>query len=62
MTDLGLLRQSLGLEIEKYEERIKVIQPKYGADLLLKFKMVECKESKCQFLSRIKLGEFGASP
>ena len=62
MTDLGLLRQFLGLEIEKYEERIKVIQPKYGADLLLKFKMVECKATKCPFLLGIKLGEFGESP
>ena len=40
MNDLGLLRQFLGLEIEKYEEGIKFIQPKYGADLLLNFKMV----------------------
>ena len=62
MTDLGLLRQFLGLEIEKYEAGIKVSQPNYAADLLLKFKMVECKAAKCPFLSGIKLGDFGASP
>ena len=38
MIDLGLLRQFIGLEIEKYEAGIKVIKPKYVADLLLKFK------------------------
>ena len=62
MIDLGLLRQFLGLEIEQYEARIKVIQPKYDQKLLLKFKMDECKETKFPFLSGIKLGDFGASP
>ena len=61
MTDLQLLRQFLGLEIQQFEARIKVSQPTYAANLLLKFKMVECKESKLPFLSRIKLGDFGAS-
>ena len=39
MTDLGLLKQFLGLEIEKYEVGIKFIQQKYDVDILLKFKM-----------------------
>ena len=62
MTDLGLLRQFLGLEIEKSEAGIKFRKPKYVEDLLFNFKMAECKESKCPFLSGIKLGDFGASP
>ena len=62
MTDLGFFRQFLGLEIEKSEAWIKVIQPKYFADLLLNFKMAECKASKFPFLPGIKIGEFGASP
>ena len=62
MTDLGLLREFIGLEIEQSEVGIKVIQPNYVSDLLLKFKMVECKASKFTFLSGIKLGDFGASP
>ena len=61
MTDLGLLRQFLGLEIEKYEVGIKARQQNYVADLLLNFKMYERKESKYPFLSGIKLGDFGAS-
>ena len=62
MTDLGLLKQFLRLEIEKYEAGIKVNLPNYVVDLLLKFKMAECKASKFPFLSGIKLGDFGASP
>ena len=62
MSDLGLLKKFLGLEIEKYEAGIKVNQPNYVVDLLLKFKMSECKASKFPFLWGIKLGDFGASP
>ena len=62
MTDLGLLKQFIGLEIEKSDARIKVSQQKYVVDLLLNFKMDECKESKFPFLSGIKLGDFGAYP
>ena len=61
MTGLGLLKQFLGLEIEQYDAGIKVTKKKYVAGLLLKFKISECKESKCSFLSGIKLGDFGAS-
>ena len=62
MTDLGLLKQFLGLEIEQFDAGIKVSQSKYVADLLLNLNMVECKESKFPFLSGVKLGEFGSSP
>ena len=60
--DFGLLRQFLGLKIEKYKVGIKANQPKHAVDLLLKFKMAGCKASNFPFLSGIKLGEFGASP
>ena len=62
MADLGLLKQFLGLEIEKYNAGIKVIQSNYFIDLLLNLKMDKCKESKCPFLSGVKLGDFGSSP
>ena len=62
MTDLGLLKQFLGLEIEKYEQGIKAIQKIHAVDILLNFKMDECKETNLPFLSGIKLGEFGESP
>ena len=62
MTDLGLLKQFLVLEIEQYDVDNKVRKSKYASDLLLKFKMVECKASECPFLSGVKLGDFGSSP
>ena len=42
MTDLGLLRQFLGLEIEQSERGIKMIQPQYASDLINNFNMTEC--------------------
>ena len=57
MTDLGLLKKILGLEIEQYERGIKVIQKNYASYLLLNFNMAEFKESKFPFVSGIKLGE-----
>ena len=62
MTDLGLLKQFLGLEIDKYEEGIKFRQHKYATNIILKFKMDEFKASNCPFLSGIKLGAFGSFP
>ena len=62
MTDLGLVRQFLGLEIEKSERGIILSQPKYAGDLINKFNMEVCKESNFPFLSSIKIGEFRNSP
>ena len=39
MSDLGLLKQFLGLEIEKNSDGIMVTQSKYISDLLVKFNM-----------------------
>ena len=62
MTDLGLLRQFLGLELEKNERGIKMSQPKYASDLINNFNMSECKAYKSPLLSSIKMHEFGNSP
>ena len=62
MTDLGLLRQFVGLEIEQNGKGIMLSQPQYALDLLKKFNMAECKASKSPFLSGIKMHEFGNSP
>ena len=62
MTDLGLLKNFLGLEIEKNERDIKMSQPHYASDVLKKFNMAECNASKSPFLSGIKMHEFGNSP
>ena len=39
MSDLGLLKKFIGLEIEQYYAGIKVIQSKHDLYLLLNFKM-----------------------
>ena len=62
MTDLGLLRQFLGLEIEQSERGIMLSQPKYASDLINNFNMADFKASKCPFLSGINLCKFGNSP
>ena len=62
MTNLGLLKQFLGLEIEQYERGIKVRKQNYDSDALMNFNMAEFKESIFPFLSGIKLGEVGDSP
>ena len=62
MTDLGLLRQFLGLEIEQNGKGIMLSQPQYASDFLKKFNMDECKATKSPFLSGIKFHEFGNSP
>ena len=62
MTDLGLLRQFLGLEIEKNGKGIMISQTYYDSDLINKFNMSECKASKYPFLSGIKMHEFDNSP
>ena len=62
MTDQGLLRKFLGLEIEKNERGINLIQPHYASKLIKNINMAECKEAKYAFLSGIKMNEFGNSP
>ena len=62
MTNLGLLKQFLGLEIEKTERGIKFSQQNYASYLLMKFNRAEFNATKFLFLSGIKLGEVGDSP
>ncbi|XP_020272454.1 uncharacterized protein LOC109847633 [Asparagus officinalis] len=43
MTDLGLLHYFLGLEVNQSANGIFISQSKYAADLLKRFKMMNCK-------------------
>ena len=62
MSDLGLLRQFLGLEISQDFDAIMITQSKYIADLLSKFNMVDCKATPFPFLSGINLEEGKSTP
>ena len=55
MSDLGLLKQFLGLEIEQNYDGIMVTRSKYISYLLLKFNMAECISSPFPFLLGISL-------
>ena len=57
MSDLGLLKQFLGLEIKKNSDGIMVTQSKYISGMLVKFNMDECKASNSPFLFGIKMHE-----
>ena len=62
MSDLGLLKQFLGLKIEQNSDGIMVTQSKYISDLLVKFNMAECISAPFPFLSRISLEEGKSTP
>ena len=53
MSDLGLLKQFLGLEIEQNSDGIMVTQSKYISDMLVKFNTAECRPAPFHFLSGI---------
>ena len=54
MTDLGLLRQFLGLKIEQDGKGIMMSQLQYDSDLLTKFNMAECKAANLPFFLVLK--------
>ena len=62
MSDLGLLKQFLGLEISQDFDGIMVTQYKYISYLLINFNMAECKSAPFHFLSRINLEEGNITP
>ena len=62
MSDLGLLRQFLGLEITQDFDGIMVTKSKYDSYLLIKFNMSYFKEAPFLFLSRISLEEGNTTP
>ena len=62
MSDLGLLRNFFGLEITQYFDVIMIIQSNYVSYLIIKFSMVDCKETNFPFLSGISLKEGNSTP
>ena len=62
MNDLGLLKQFLGLEIEKISDGIMVTQSKYISNLLFNFNMSECRSAPFPFLLGISLEEGKSTP
>ena len=49
MTDLGLLRQLIGLEVSKKNSEIMISQSRYSSDMLKRFHMEDCKATPFPF-------------
>ena len=62
MIDMGLLHYFLGLEINQSDSGINMTQSKYANDLLVRFKMTDCKPAATPFLSGVKLEDGGDTP
>ena len=62
MTEFGLLRKVLWLDISQSDLGFKVNQSKYASYLLNKFKKKDRNPSKTPFLSGVKLEEAQSSP
>jgi hypothetical protein len=62
MTDMGLLRFFLGLEISQDASGIKLSQTKYARDLLDIFHVTDCKSTLTPFLSGFRLEDGGDTP
>ena len=62
MTDLGLLRQFIGLEVSQKNLGIMISQSRYSSNMLKRFHMEDCKASRYPFLSGIRLEEGGSTP
>ena len=62
MSDLGLLKQFLGLEIEQNFDGIMVTQSKCISNILVNFNMAECNAAPFPFLLGINLEEGKSTP
>ena len=57
MTNLGFLRNFIGLDVNQKASRIMITHYRYIGDLLKRFHMTDCKEAPFPFLSGIRLEE-----
>eukprot|EP00253_Pinus_taeda_P036610 PITA_36610 len=57
MTDMGLLRYFLGIEVGKSENEIFISQEKYANDVLERFNMQECKVAITPTVMGLKLSK-----
>jgi hypothetical protein len=57
MTDLGLMKYFLSIEVSPLESGMFIIQSKYASDLLKRFKMFECKAAATPIALGTKLSK-----
>eukprot|EP00253_Pinus_taeda_P022402 PITA_22402 len=61
MTDIGLLRYFLGIEVEQNENGIFISQEKYANEVLERFNMQECKAAITPTVMGLKLSKEDSS-
>ena len=62
MTDLGMLRNFIGLEVNQKDLGIMITQSRYIGDFLKRFHMTYCKATSFPFLFGIRFEEGGSTP
>ena len=55
MTDLGLMKFFLGIEVQQFESGIFISQYKYASEVLKIFNMCSCKTSPTPVITGLKL-------
>eukprot|EP01018_Ginkgo_biloba_P013725 Gb_24397 [translate_table: standard] len=57
MTDLGLMKYFLGIEVSQTNDGIFICQTKYASDVLKRFKMLNCKSTSTPMATGLKLSK-----
>ena len=57
VTNLGLMKFFLGIELQQFESGIFISQSKYASDVLKTFNMSNCKTSPTPIITGLKLGK-----
>ena len=57
MTDLGIMKYFVGIEVEKYEKGVFICQQKYATYILKRFKMNKCKPTNTPIATCTKLSK-----
>jgi len=62
MTDMGLMRYFLGLEVDQSDQGIFICQHKYAADILTRFRMDKCRAAETPIAAGTKLSKQDNGP
>jgi hypothetical protein len=62
MTDMGLMRYFLGLEVDQSDQGIFICQHKYAADILKRFRMDKCKAAETPIAAGTRLSKQDTGP
>ena len=57
MTDLGMMKYFLGIEVIQFEDGISICQSKYANDVLKIFRMLNCKPAVTPIATGTKLSK-----